>query len=268
MTGRVVILYRESMMEADELRAASTHFPMLRSRLDVRQGDIVVSRYSAVPFYEEQAEDITRLGARLVNTWSEHRFVSDLGQWAPTLDGYTPRTWSHPDAIEGDGPFVVKGATYSRKGEWYTHMYAPDRAAARVIYERLRQDPLTRQDSIYLREYVRLRDFGTMPSGLPISNEFRFFVLDGVIVDGGFYWSEYARDSQHAIDEVPTEWLQTAIGRIGRRSRFYTVDVAELASGGWAVIDIGDGQMAGLSTISSDRFYMRLHNVFKTGRAT
>lgn len=267
--SRIVILYRESMMDDAELRAASENFPVLRSRLDVRQGDIVVSRYSALPFYEEQAEDIDRLGARLVNTWVEHRFVSDLGQWTEALGDMTPSTWKSFDDIEGDGPFVVKGATYSRKFDWATHMFAPNRTAAQSIYDALKRDSLTKQDTIYVRQYVPLRSFGEMESGLPISNEFRFFVLDGVVVDGGFYWSEHTDRIGYtpSTDEVPQEWLKEAVRRIGRKSRFYAIDVAELADrSGWTVVDVGDAQMAGTVTIPVDRLYGRLQRVFRTGR--
>jgi hypothetical protein len=267
---RVVILYREASTSAEELAAASRHFPCVKSRLDLRSGDTVISRYGALPFYKEQAEDIDRLGAHLINSLTAHRYVSDLYQWyrdvGPDL---TPRTWAGLDEFEDapEGEYVVKGATYSRKHDWATHMYAPNREAVRTLFSTLQRDPLVGQDRIYIREYVPLRSHGEMPSGLPVSHEFRFIILDGVIVAGGFYWSEHLDRIGYTPQpsEVPQDFLRAVIDRVGLKCHLWSLDVAQKRDGSWAAIDLGDAQMAGTCTIDVEDLYARLARTLRTG---
>jgi len=61
--------------------------------------------------------------------------------------------------------------------------------------------------------------------------------------------------------DVPTAFLQEAIRRIGNKVNFYTLDVAQTASGEWIVIELNDGSMAGLSCIEPDVFYQSLADV-------
>ena len=46
--------------------------------------------------------------------------------------------------------------------------------------------------------------------------------------------------------------------RASNHVNFFAVDVAERASGGWTLIEINDGQMAGLSCIEPFGFYKSL----------
>ena len=274
MLRDVMILHREGVAYDETERAAiHRHFRASTSRLDIRTGVLVIGRYSTEPWYREQEADIRRLGARLVNSYEEHEWVSRLDAWVPTLAEMTPATWNSLEDFEREvdphttGSFVLKGATYSRKHDWATSMYAECAGDVERLYGRLMNDPMVGRDGVFIREYVPLVDHGTMPSGLPISNEYRFFVLDGVIVDGGFYWSEYVDHVGVSTDtnRVPKDFLLSAVDRIGRKSRFYTVDVAEKKAGGWTVIELGDAQMAGLVSIPPERFYHRLRRTLERG---
>ena len=260
-----VIYYRAGgPMEQEELAAAKRHFPILESRLTIQAGQLVIGRYSVLPFYRELEQDVLTLGARLINTYSQHLYVADLQNWVADLGDMTPVTWSRLEDIPEEGPFVLKGATNSKKFQWKTHMYAENRRVACEVYARLCEDGLISQQQIYIRKYVPLVMYFPDVVGLPVTNEFRFFVYDGEILCGGYYWSSHVDTLLESgieppkVEEVPRAFLEKVTGKIGKKVMFYALDVAKTISGDWIVIELNDGQMSGLSMNDPNELYGHL----------
>jgi hypothetical protein len=260
-----VIYYRAGgVMEQEELAAAKRHFTVVGSRLSIQAGQLVIGRYSVLPFYRDLEQDVLTLEARLINSYSQHLYVADLQNWVADLGDMTPATWSSLEDIPEEGPFVLKGATNSKKFQWKTHMYAEDRREACEVYARLCEDGLISEQRIYIRKYVPLFTYFPDVIGLPVTKEFRFFVYDGEILCGGYYWSSHVDTLLESgielpkVEEVPRAFLEKVTGRIGRKVMFYALDVAQTLSGDWIVIELNDGQMSGLSMNDPDELYERL----------
>ena len=255
----VIVRWRRSADTDEELDVAARYCDVKYLLADVPDNSTVCARYCALPFYRDVEQELARRGSRLVNTWRQHRFVADIGEWAPKLGALTPRTWSWDDYVRSPwaGPVVLKGETNSRKFLWDTHMFAPDLAAAVQVMRRLREDSLVGDQPIWVREHVPLRTYFIGPRGLPITEEYRFFVLDGEIVTGGYYWSSYAEELGDEVSPsaVPRSFLDGVVHRVGTRCRFYAVDVARTAKGEWIVVELNDGQMAGPSECDLDELY-------------
>ena len=86
--------------------------------------------------------------------------------------------------------------------------------------------------------------------------EFRLFVLDGQIIFSTPYWEEgdYGND-QRAFP--PIETFSSVAQKI--QSRFFTIDVARKRDGTWNIIELGDGQVAGLpARADMEAFYQAL----------
>lgn len=260
MTSNPVILHRG--MEKDELEAAQANFKCFDLRSSVPPNSLVVGRYSVLPFYKELEQDLAANGSKLVNSHFEHAYVADLGNWVSDLEDMTPKTWRRlEDVPEGAGPFVLKGATNSRKFNWNTHMFAENKRAAMDVYCRLMDDGLTCGQHIYVRQYVPLRKLMDGFQGMPVTEEYRFFVFGNCVLSGGYYWSNYAEDIPGGVpdpSEVPKLFLQKVVDRIQSRIKFYVIDIARTQSGEWIVIELNDGQMSGLSDNSSDTLYSNL----------
>jgi hypothetical protein len=180
----------------EEIQAAKdAGFRVVHQRTDVLDGELVIGRYSVLPFYKELERDIRNQGADLINTYRQHRFLADMREWVPCLKGLTPKLYHRlQDLPDNGGPFVLKGETNSKKYLWNTHMYAADKRAAGEVYSRLQDDMLLAQQEIYVRDYVPLKRLATGFNELPIANEFRFFVLYGQVLCGAFYWSSHVAD--------------------------------------------------------------------------
>ena len=244
-----------------EFDAAKRYFHTVRCRTEIPTGRLVIPRYSMLPFPEELVADVKNLGGRLINTVQQHDFVADISIWSRYLNGLTPPAYFQWANLP-KGAYVIKGFTNSRKHEWRNRMFAPTREDIPRIVNSLLDDDLIKSQGIVVRPYVPLRKLGEGINGLPISNEWRFFVVDGLILCGGFYWASEP-------DCCPTEGPCTppngaltiahkAIARVGTRIPFFVVDVAEKADGDWIVIELNDGCMSGLSMIPPDMLYKAL----------
>lgn len=266
MLADVTVLYRDHEFIAlpEELAALKKHFPNNTAhRAAIGRNQLVIGRYSVLPYYDELESDVDILGSHLINTYRQHCYIADLHNWYADLHEYTPRTYFHLADVQGNGPFVLKGQTNSQKNRWRTHMFAPTREDVVKIYNNLAADSLIGQQSIYIREFVPLKTFSYGINGMPIVEEYRFFVVLGEVICGAFYWSSHAEDLKEQgivcdASVVPTEFLNKLIAAIGIKANFYTLDVARTDAGEWILIEINDGQMAGLSENDPEVFYGNL----------
>ena len=260
-TVNPVILIRSLPNEdPEEKKAIENNLRMVESRLLIPRLSLVIGRYSVLPFYKELEDDIILLGGRLINTYQQHKYIANLMEWYEDLKDLTPKTWARLEDASGDGPFILKGETNSRKFQWDTHMFAANRREASEVAVELSNDSLITYQDIVVREYVPLKTYMLGLHGLPITKEFRFFVAYGQILSGGYYWSSYVEDLGFTpdVDEVPVDLLQEVIQKVGNKANFFAVDVAQTEKGDWIVIELNDGQMSGLSENNPNVLYYNL----------
>lgn len=268
-----VVLYRTSLGDTKELQVAKRYFNIAYQRSHVPRNSLVIGRYSVLPYYSELVADLAGSSSSLINSFTQHRYIADLGNWYRDLKDITPETWSHPDQLPQQGPFVVKGETNSKKFKWRTQMFAETREdAIRIGYE-LSDDGLLCDQHIYFRRYVplvKLMDGIDGSKGLPITKEFRFFICDKKVVCGAYYWSNYEGDLEvvPSIKEVPSAFLQEVIRLVGDNARFYVVDVAQTQTNEWIVIELNDGQMSGLSCNEPVALYEGLYDILTVHKTT
>ena len=269
---RTVFLYRNiDRMDKDELPFAEKYFDFCtNSRMDLQPGDLIVSRYSFLPFAEEQCRDFARVGAIPLNSFKQHRYIADLQNWYEDLKGLTPETWTELDQIPEVGPFFLKGETNSKKFLFDTHCYAETKAEAIQVYLRLLDDGTIGTQKIYIRRYEKLITYDTAPHGLPITKEFRFFIAFNKVLCGAFYWSMYSEELKEQgnypdVSEVPQEFLEEVIKRVDGQANAYVIDVGQKEDGSWIVIELNDLTMSGLSDNDPDVLYRRLLEEIKAG---
>lgn len=271
---RPVVLFRAGLAEEEEMSVCQKYFPVITQRSHVKEGDLVIPRYSALPWYQELEADVEYNGGKLINSYREHCYVADLRTWYYDLGDFTPRTWFYMDQLPTEGPFVLKGQTNSKKHNWRTHMFAKDKYEAIQVHSRLSADGYVGYQQIYARQYVPLRKFTEGIQGLPITEEYRFFVLDGEVVSGAFYWSEHTEYIQEEFDFepdpnfVPKDFLKKIIGIVAPKVRFFVVDIARTETGDWIVIELNDGQMSGLSDNKPNELYSNMLKVLTGSRTT
>lgn len=238
-----------------EFQACNRHFKTVTQRTHILPGQLVIPRYSALPFGKELELDIRTQGSELINTFRQHCYVAEMRNWYDDFKDITPKTWFRLQDIEGDGPFVLKGSTNSKKFSWNTHMYAKDRAAAGDVYMRLLEDGLTGTQEIVIRKFVPLRNYGTMPSGIPISHEFRYFFYKERPLSKAYYWSNEDVDP---VDDIPQSFVDDVASRACNNINFWVADLAMTEAGEPIVVELNDGCMSGLSRNDPDVLFSRL----------
>jgi hypothetical protein len=260
-----IILFRADRDTEHELEAAQRYFPVVEIRSAVPANRLVIGRYSVLPFYKELEEDIECCASKLINTHRQHRYIADMGNWYRDLMLYTPKTWTRLEAVPAESyPIIIKGETNSKKFLWDTHMFATDQRSAVDVVSNLANDGIIGDQSLYFRQYVPLKKYLNGFRGMPVTKEFRCFVLDGRVLTKAFYWSNYLDDVEQMTgelpnpDDIPEQFLQTIINQVGKNARFYVIDVAQTEDGEWIVIELNDGQMSGLSMTDPDELYKKM----------
>jgi hypothetical protein len=265
------ILFRESLAEEKELESASKYFTVLDSRVKVQKGDLIIPRYSVVPFAKEFFDDMNYIGAETLNSYHQYLYIADIKNYIQDLGNLTFKTWRAADGfynLPDNCSFVLKGETNSKKFEWKEMMFAKDKSSIQEIHSKLSRDGLIGDQEIYIREYVPLKQFATSFKDLPITNEYRFFVVNKQVISSGYYWTNYYEtliEQGHNLDpsQVPLDLLQQVIDRVGDNCYAYVIDVGETQDGKWIVIELNAFEQSGLSENDPDLLYCNLSKLFE-----
>lgn len=163
-------------------------------------------------------------------------------------------------AVFGDKPLILKDYVKSRKHEWATACFIPSAsdtpAVERVVKRFLELQGDELNEGLVFREFVPLQEIGThSKSGMPLTKEFRFFFYDAQLL----YSSEYWMEGDYRNGKPPVEMFQGIASQV--QSRFFTMDVAQRVDGEWMIVELGDGQVAGLpNQTDAGLFYQALKN--------
>jgi hypothetical protein len=197
-------------------------------------------------------------GVRLINDPAAYCHCHHLPESYPVIEGHTPRSAWLPVAGEidlsevmgllrpfGDAPLVVKDYVKSQKHAWEEACFVPSasdrRAVERVVRRFLELQGPDLAGGLVFREYVDLEPVGQHPrSGMPLTLEYRLFFLYGRPLLCAEYWEE----GEYHGERPPVERFTELAAKV--RSWFFTIDVARRRSGDWIVVELGDGQVAGL----------------------
>lgn len=260
------VLFRNTPDTNEEYDVCKTYFDVITCRTLVENNDLIIPRYSSLPYHQELENDIQALGARLINpTWA-HNFIADMS-WINllkdiTFPTYGPDLTSLPDSEHG---WIVKGKTNSRKFQWNRLMRAKNRIELREVVERLYDDPLISSQGLVIREFQPLEIIEEGINGIPFSNEWRFFYYGDQALSGAFYWS--SAENANTQGDPPQECAEIA-SEAARRVRevlginiFVVIDVAKKENGEWVIVELNDGCMSGLSENDPHKLYRNLKNI-------
>lgn len=262
-----VVLMRSLGLESEsEEFACGAHFERLHVRSEIQKDQLVICRYSALPYFDELIMDIHNAGAYALNSYAAHSYCAQF-EYYYDIEDLTFESWERMDMIPRkyhQQPFVVKGKTNSRKQQWNSKMFAPNFVEASKIAAELMCDGLIGQQGIVVRKFEPLETFEVGVNGLPFTNEWRVFFLGDQVLASGYYWGacEQVDKIQKAREGFEKEGMACAIEcakRIKERLPFSAIDVAKTQDGRWRVVEVNDGQQAGLNgTIDPNAFYQTL----------
>lgn len=208
--------------------------------------------------YEQLYAALAARNIFLINAPPAYRHCHYLPESYAVIEGQTPRsiwlTLQDDLSIEqimealqsfGEQPLILKDYVKSRKHEWAEACYIPsaaDRAAVeRVVKRFLELQGPELNEGLVFREFVLFEPLAShAKSGMPLTKEFRLFFLDGTRLLATPYWEMGAYGDLLPPDDLFHETARRV------QSRFFTMDVARQLDGDWMIVELGDGQVAGL----------------------
>jgi hypothetical protein len=256
----------DALIRGNAERAVRRVPPLATAEIGVYRGWMMTATH-----YESFHRALEARGVRLVNDPAAYRRCHYFPEWYGLLEGCTPRSVWIPVVGEVDmdtimellrpfdgRPVILKDYVKSQKHAWEEACFIPS-ASDRTAVERVVRCFLELQGpdlagGLVFREFVTLESIGRhLKSGMPLALEYRLFFLDGRLLLAAEYWE----DGDYDGDGPPTEWFISLASRV--RSRFFTMDVAKRAGGDWVVVELGDGQAAGMpERADPEAFYQGL----------
>jgi len=226
-----------------------------------------IGRFGVTTNYSQLYAELQTCGVRLIHSPEQYRLASELTEWYPVIQEFTPRSvwFSEPpaqDVVEGlfGWPVFVKG---SRQTSRHTAELSIIHSAEEFerVAELYRNNPILRWQPFVCREYIRLRPVdGVAGAKIPPSFEFRTFWRSGECVGAGPYWAGFASYKWTRAEEQEAMALANEIAsRIG--APFLVIDVAQTFEGNWIAIECNDGQESGYAGIPPIGLWNNVINV-------
>jgi hypothetical protein len=220
------------------------------------------SKYAAV--YQAAADK----NVFLVNNPVQHQTALEFDRYYPLLGDLTPQSMTITssdecvDAGEKLGfPVFVRGAVKSNKTLGWDACVAANPDELVYIVEQILSIPHRARGKAIIRQLVKLRSRSMMPGDFPRSREYRVFVYQQQVFAFGYYWDEFDDEFElTALDR--SNLIKLAIEAATRVNVPYIiVDIGQLESGDWIVIEVGDAQFAGMSHVSIMELWSKLATI-------
>lgn len=226
--------------------------------------------------YEKLFNGLAAKGITLINNPEQYKHCHYLPEWISEIGDQTPRSSVLAlDSAEqlssellkdclasfGSNPIIVKDFVKSEKHHWEDACFIQNASdlehAMKVCRRFLELRGTDLEGGLVFRKFMNFKKLGIHPkSKMPLTEEFRAFVLEGRLMSVMKYWDEV----QYPAEAVSFNSLLNSVASVP--SNFFTVDFARLETGEWMIIELGDGQVAGLpDNMDTTNFYKALRQL-------
>lgn len=203
--------------------------------------------------YRALHDEARALNVTLLNDPTQHHVAEDLSRTVAALGTLTAKTAVVERAEQLDTalgliapPVFVRGALTSAKAQGWSACVAKDAGGAKALVSTLLADG---RGPALVREMLPLRRLERVQQGFPVAREYRLFVLDADVLALGSYWEE--QDPFGRLTERDEQEIRTLAHEVAKRVKvpWLAVDVGQLESGEWRVIETGDPCSAALGSV-------------------
>lgn len=217
--------------------------------------------------------DLLSKNFKLINTVEEYQNCHYLPDSLKFIESRTPKTvfekFDSSNAIEkliekskvfGQKPVILKDYVKSEKHDWETACYVPDVSNTDKLKQTINNLVELRDkylnEGIVIREFVELNDLTIhSKSRMPLTEEYRLFFCNERLVGIYDYWEE----GEYKLSKPDTTEFEEIAKKV--ESNFFTMDIARQKNGELIIIELGDGQVAGLpDKADRNEFYKQLKN--------
>ncbi len=218
--------------------------------------------------YGNLYDGLLKKNIELINSPAEYKHCHYLPDSYEKIDSKTPKSkWTtdldHDSILKltkgfGGNAIIVKDFVKSEKHHWEEACFIPNASDSDKVKSVVHKFIELRGDS--LNEGLVFRQFEELEyltdhskSGMPLAKEFRIFFANKKIVQVFDYWDE----GEYGETKPELDSFIDIAQDID--SNFFTMDVAKKKNGSWIIMELGDGQVAGLpDNADKDEFYKKL----------
>lgn len=224
--------------------------------------------------YQKLYEGLLDKNIELINSPIEYKHCHYLPESYKKIDTHTPKSnWTTDLSYNTilrlveefkTNPIIVKDFVKSEKHNWEDACFIPNASNSDNVisivdrFLELRGNDLNA--GLVFRQFEEL-EFLTKhsKSGMPLTKEFRIFFVNKKIVKVFDYWDEGIYGEIKPELDILKKIAQSI------ESNFFTMDVAKKKNGDWIIMELGDGQVAGLpDNANRNDFYKKLQNITLT----
>jgi hypothetical protein len=194
----------------------------------------------------------------LPNSYKKIEANTPLSKWTKIIDdSELLKLSSH----FGNNPIIVKDFVKSEKHNWEEACFIPDASnfenVKTVVKKFLELRGSSLNEGLVFRRFENLEYLSEhSKSGMPLTKEFRVFFLNKKVVKVFDYWDEG--------NYGETKPDLSSFLRLAQNidSNFFTMDIAKKKDGNWIIMELVDGQVAGLpDNANRADFYKSLKNL-------
>lgn len=217
--------------------------------------------------------DLMSKNFQLINSVEQYQNCHYLPDSLRFIEGRTPRTvfekFENETSIEklidkakvfGHAPVILKDYVKSEKHDWDSACYVRDASDEDELSRSIRTLINLRgrylNEGIVIRAFVALNDLTIhSKSGMPLTEEYRLFFCNNQLIGMYDYWDE----GEYSPSKPDTAEFEEIAKRID--SNFFSMDIARQKNGELIIIELGDGQVAGIPERADvAEFYQKLRN--------
>jgi hypothetical protein len=164
--------------------------------------------------------------------------------------------------VFGDKPVIIKDYVKSEKHDWETACFVSNASEIVKLKQIINNFIALRgkylNEGIVVREFIQLNDLAIhSKSGMPLTEEYRLFFCNKRLVGIYDYWEE----GQYKLEKPGTKEFEDIAKEID--SNFFSMDIARQKNGELIIIELGDGQVAGLpDKVNRNEFYNQVKNYY------
>lgn len=216
-------------------------------------------------------DDLLSKNYQLINSVEEYQNCHYLPDSLRFIESRTPKTvfekWDNKNSLDkliektkvfGSNPVILKDYVKSEKHDWETACFVPDASNTDKLIQSINNLIELRgkylNEGIVVRAFVELNDLTIhTKSGMPLTEEYRLFFYNNQLVGIYDYWEE----GEYKLTKPNTTEFEKIAKVI--QSNFFSMDIARQKNGDWVIIELGDGQVAGLpDRTDRNEFYTQL----------
>ena len=261
-----------SLLSFEEINKGKIESALKRVRASEEKTEGIYRGWMLKPNqYQQLYDGLLSKNIELTNNPIQYKFCHYLPESYDLIKEYTPKTtfkslkgefniseFENEINAFGNKPIVIKDYVKSQKHYWKEACYIPDASNREqvnsVISKFIELQDVDFNEGLVFREFIKLEELTNhSASGMPLTKEFRVFVRNSKVMATYKYWDE----GDYQDVEPVLERFENVMSEID--SKFFTMDIAKKKDGEWIIVELGDGQVAGLpDNANKDEFYKKL----------